>query len=35
MLVVQAIAPGNLKVRVRCIEPGYETLLDEITISVH
>lgn len=35
MIVVKALAPGNLKVVATCIEPGYEHLTDEITISVH
>ena len=35
MIVVRAIAPGNLKVTATCIEPGYEDLYDEITLSVH
>ena len=35
MIVVKALAPGNLKVTATCIEPGYEFLTDEITISVH
>ena len=33
--MVRALAPGNLKIIVRCIEPGYEHLSDEITLSVH
>jgi hypothetical protein len=35
MIVVKALAPGNLRVTARCIEPGYEHLVSEITISVH
>jgi len=35
MLVVKALAPGNLRVIATCIEPGYEHLTDDITISVH
>lgn len=35
ILVVRALAPGNLKIYVKCIEPGYENLSDEITLSVH
>lgn len=35
ILVVRALAPGNLKIYVKCIEPGYENLTDEITLSVH
>ena len=35
ILVVRALAPGNLKVIARCTEPGYEHLSNEIIISVH
>ena len=35
ILVVRALAPGNLKVIARCIESGYEHISNEITISVH
>lgn len=35
MIVVRALAPGNLKVTATCIESGYEHLSDVITISVH
>jgi hypothetical protein len=35
VLVVRALAPGNLKIIARCIEHGYEHLFDEITLSVH
>jgi hypothetical protein len=35
LLVVRALAPGNLKIIARCIEHGYEHLTDEITLSVH
>lgn len=35
MIVLRALAPGNLRITATCIEPGYETLSDEITISVH
>lgn len=28
MIVVRALAPGNLKVTATCIEPGYEHLSD-------
>ena len=35
MIVVRALSPGNIKVTATCIEPGYEYLFDEITLSVH
>lgn len=35
ILVVRALRPGNLKITVRCLEPGYTHLTNEITLSVH
>jgi hypothetical protein len=35
ILVVRALAPGNLRIIATCLEPGYEHLSDEITLSVH
>lgn len=35
ILVIRGQNPGKALVTVRCIEPGYESLSHEITVSVH